>query len=221
MEYTALAQFTMKIWWWPSILLLATAWLWRQTLRKHRGAEGLLKVAVMLNAAMTGYLYFSGSLSSGLSVWLNLSYPWSNIANQTVVFLFFLFSLIWLLDSVLGRTALSLPRKAWVAVMVIVFCTMGFLFPILEWIAGNHFPRAQSFGLGGAPLLIFSGALLGGSRPNTWLGQGMLIIAWALSLDAALVVFYSQPQWHYLLPLLVNTMALVYTLFKSRMVALS
>jgi hypothetical protein len=214
-KYTALAQFTLNHWWWPGAITLVTAWFWRQTVRNKNSAGELLKLLLVINNGVIGYLYFSGTLTSGLAQWSGFSLGWASVFSHGMTFLFFLTSLFWLLDLVLGRTPLTLPRHPWTAIGCISICTLGLLFPALEWVAGNHFPYAQAFGTGGVPLLMFSAGVLGGARPGRWLGRVLLILVALCSLDAGLAAGIAEKHWHYLLAVIIAMGAVIYTWFKT------
>lgn len=219
-EYSALAAFTIKTWWWPFVLTVATMWFWRQSVRlKKGGAEGL-KFLLVLNNATVGYMLFRGILPSGWVRWLQPGLNGANLTAHALVFLFFLTALLWLLDLALGRTSLALPRRPLSAGTVIVACTLGVMFPVLEWLGGNHLPYAQAFGLGSAPLLIFSAALLGGARPQNWVGQGLLLLVVLGSTDA-LAMAVAGGYWHYLLAPLLAVAGLFYARRRPRFIEMT
>jgi len=214
-EYAALAEFTLKTWWWPSVLTLATVWFWRQTVRqKKTGAEGV-KILLVLNNLTVGFLMFHGILPSG---WVGLLQPglfWAGMVSHSVVLCFLFTALLWLLDLVLGRTPLVLPRNGILASLVIVLCTLGLLFPALEWMGGDRLPHAQAFGAGSVPLLIFSAALLGGARPKNWLGKLLLAVVFLESSDALAAAVAGQHRIYLLAPL-AALVAVAYTWVRPR-----
>jgi hypothetical protein len=219
-EYSALAEFTLRTWWWPCLLTLATVWFWRQTVRqKKTGAEGV-KALLVLNNITAGVLIFRGILPSGWGAWLQPGLPWANMVANAMVLVFFLTALLWLLDLTLGRTPLTLPRNPILASAVILACTLGLIFPVLEWLGGHHLPHAQAFGAGSVPLLVFSAALLGGARPTNWLGKLLLWMVLVGSTDAAAAALAGK-NWLYLLAPLVALGALVYVSLRPRFVELT
>ena len=220
LEYSALAEFTLKTWWWPCAVTLATAWFWRQSVRgKKGGAEGVKSMLVIANATV-GVLIFRSILPTGFAGWLHPGLSWANGLSHWFVFLFFLTALLWLLDLALGRTPLILPRNPVPAITVIAGCTLGLMFPVLEWVAGNRLPHAQAFGVGSVPLLIFSAALLGGSRPGNWLGK-LLLIAILLCSSDALASAVADKHWHYLAAPLFSLAAVAFTWLRPRFIALA
>jgi hypothetical protein len=219
-EYLSLAEFTLKTWWWPALITVATTWFWRQSVRgKKGGAEGL-KLLLVLNNATVGVLLFRGILLPGWASWLQPGSPAAGTWAHGLVFLFFLTALLWLMDLALGRTLLVLPRNPIWAVTVIVACTLGLLFPALEWIGGNRLPYAQAFGTGSVPLIIFSAALLGGARPNNWLGKLLLILIVLGSTDA-LAAAVAGKHWYYLAAPVFSLAALTFTWMRPRFIELS
>lgn len=220
-EYQALAAVALKYWWWLAASMLATAWCFVQIIAGRTWAQSAMKILLAVNAAVVGWLYFTGVFPPSLTrfpVFDAWDLRW---VSRALFFLYLLSALLWLLDAFLSRTPLVLPQRLSSRIQIIAGCILALVFPLYELIGGWVFPRAQAFGDGPAPYLIFTLALLGGSRPDTWVGRLLLMLTAALSLETGLLEAALGGRWHYLLVLVVAVLASVYGLRRRRMVSLA
>ncbi len=210
-EYTALAQYTQTHMWWVVGITFATAWVWRMTLKNKPGNMHWLKGLLVINNLMIGYLYLSGVLTSGCLLWGTTVFGWIANAAKLQAFLFFATALFWLLDLVLGRTDLKLARSPIVAILSLLICTLGLIFPAVEWLFGHRFPNAQAFGIGSIPLLLFSAGLVGGARPRTWLGKVLVLLFFLCAVDSGCFQGMTAGHKHYWVVFGIAGLALLFT----------
>jgi hypothetical protein len=218
--YEALAAFYLKVWWWLAACTVSAVFIFVRLMAGKAWAQGGMKLLFMLNALVIAWMFFAGVVSPGLA-----GTPPSLVSPQLVshvlTFLYLLVALFWLLDAFLSRTPLVLPQRPRSRVQIIVGCGLALLFPLYELVGMNVFPRAEAFGAGPAPFVLFSIVLLGGSRPDTWVGKVLLLLTAALALDAGVLDAVYGGHWHHLLVPVIAGTAVVYGLRRRRMISLS
>jgi hypothetical protein len=218
--YESLAAFTQQYWWWLAADLLAAAWCFSQFVLGRDWTQSALKLVLALNAVVIACLYFISALTPALTVRAAVPFLNTQIASQTMTFLYLVTAMLLLLDAFLSRTRLSLPQRPRSRWQILVGCSVGLLFPAFELLGGQILPRAQAFGDGPAAFVLFTAVLLGGSRPDTWVGRLLLIFVVALSVESGLLAAVFGGHWQYLPVFLAAAMALLYGLRRRRMVAL-
>lgn len=219
--YESLGALTLKYWWWLAADLAAAVWFWIQIMRGRGWSQPAMKGLLVLNAVVIGALYFTGILPPAMLAGEEPAWLPPRFAAQLMAFLYLLLGLFWLLDAFLSRTVLTLPQRPRSRVQIILGGALGLLFPLVDLLGGHLLPRAQAFGDGPAALVLFSAVVLGGSRPDTWIGRLLLILTAALSLEAGLAAAVLGGHWHYLTVTVIAILALVYGLRRRRMVALN
>jgi len=219
--YEALAAFQVKYWWWLIFSTLGVAGCLIQVKLGKFWAQGALKIMLAINAAVIGWLFFSGVVAPGMAALrpvFGLNSPW---ISQSITFIYLLIALLWLFDAFLSRTSLVLPQRPLSRIQIQAGCALALLFPAYELVGLQILPRAEAFGAGPAPFVLFTIVLLAGSRPDTWVGRLLLILTAVLSLDAGLLDAIYGGHWHHLLVLMVVVVAVIYGLKRRRMVALN
>jgi hypothetical protein len=218
--YEALAAFNLKVWPWLAVCTLATVFIFVRLMAGKAWAQGAMKLLFVLNALVIAWMFFSGVISAGL-VGTPRSLVSPQLVSQVLTFLYLLVALFWLLDAFLSRTPLVLPQRPRSRVQIFIGCGLALLFPAYELVGLNVLPRAEAFGAGPAPFVIFSIVLLGGSRPDTWVGKVLLLLTGVLALDAGVLDAVYGGHWHHLLVLAIAGAAVVYGLRRRRMISLS
>lgn len=218
--YEALAAFNLKFWWWLAVSVSAAAFFFIRITHGKTWAQWAMKLLFMLIALVLGWMFFAGVISPGLAGADRPAWPGAQLISHSLAFIYLLTALFWLLDAFLSRTRLVLPQRPRSRLQIFLGCGLALLFPIYELVGQNVFPRAEAFGAGPAPFVLFSIVLLGGSRPDTWVGKVLLFLTGLLALDAGLLDAVHGRHWHHLLVLLIAGAALAYGLRRRRMIPL-